>query len=192
MENPNADDIMRTLEKHVPQRIEAESLQRAAVLLPLFKKDDEWHILFTKRSMNLPQHAGEVSFPGGALDEGEKAVDAALRETFEEVGVHQKDVQILGRLNDLFTLTQYRVSPFVGVIPYPYKFSVSEHEIEEVFDVSVSALMDHSACRRGQWMFGGHPYPLFFFEGGKHTIWGVTGKILKQFLEIVFDWKEPS
>lgn len=184
--------IKNILLRRSPQRIENGAFTRAAVLLPLFRKENTWHVLFTKRSENLPTHSGEVSFPGGALDEGENAVDAVLRETEEEVGISPRDMEILGRLDESLTMTQYRVTPFVGIIPYPCEFTVSEYEIEDVFDVSIPDLMDPENFRRRRWTVGGKSFPLYFFEGGKHTIWGLTGRILKQFLELVFEWREPE
>src|SRR5690606_20430146 len=91
-------------------------LRSAAVLLPLIFFQNEWHILFTRRTDKVESHKGQVSFPGGASDNGETTPEqTALRETQEEIGVHPNDVKIIGRLSKMITISKYRVSPIVGV-----------------------------------------------------------------------------
>ena len=102
-------------------------LAPAAVILPLYQKDGEYHILFTKRTEHLEYHKGQVCFPGGGCDEQDKSlVDTALRETFEEIGVRPLDVEILGQLDNMGTVSSsFLITPFVGLIPYPYEFVVN-------------------------------------------------------------------
>jgi 8-oxo-dGTP pyrophosphatase MutT (NUDIX family) len=108
-------------------------LKCAAVLLPLTYYKDEWHILYTRRTDRVESHKGQVSFPGGACDEGETTPEqTALREADEEIGMKPADVKVLGRLSRLITISSFRVSPIVGVIPWPYAFLVAGVEVARV------------------------------------------------------------
>jgi len=187
------DEIKERLNSREPVRINHENLKPAAVLVPLFVKDGEWHLLFTLRTGNVSTHRNEMSFPGGGRESGENSLEAALREAEEEVGLRPEDVDILGRLDDIFTITGFRVSPFVGVIPYPYAFEVCRREIARIVEISLRELTDPRNCRRDDsWKLGDRTYPIYFFHGAGHTVWGATARILKQLLELVFEWEEPQ
>ena len=111
-------------------------LKCAAVLIPLAFSGGEWHVLYTRRTDRVQSHKGQVSFPGGACDDGETTPEqTALRETEEEIGVRREDVTVLGRLSQLITITSYRVTPVVGVIPFPYAFKVAGIEVARVFTI---------------------------------------------------------
>jgi 8-oxo-dGTP pyrophosphatase MutT (NUDIX family) len=115
----------------------------AAVLIPLMWCRGEWLVLFTRRTERVESHKGQVSFPGGACDEGETTPEqTALRETHEEIGVHPKDVRVLGRMKSLITISDYRVTPVVGVIPYPYAFKTAGYEVARVFTIPLLWLAD--------------------------------------------------
>ena len=166
--------------------------QPAAVLMPLFEKESKWYVLLTLRSADLPTHKNQISFPGGRLDQGEDALAAALREAHEEVGIRPEDVEILGRLDEIITITKYRITPFVGIIPYPYPLRVSENEIAEVIELPLETFLDPKICRvDNTWSFEGKSYPVYYFSFGRHIVWGATARILKQFLEVVMGWQEP-
>ena len=99
---------------------EKTQVKCAAVLVPLVWQDDEWHLLYTRRTDKVESHKGQVSFPGGACDEGETTPEqTALREAEEEIGISPKDVKVLGRLANLITITYFRVTPVVGVVKWP-------------------------------------------------------------------------
>jgi 8-oxo-dGTP pyrophosphatase MutT (NUDIX family) len=133
-------------------------------------------------------HKGQISFPGGAYDkEDSDLADTALREAFEEIGVRADDVEILGHLDDQSTYTsKFIITPFVGVIPYPYKFKVSGREVEELIEAPVSALLDPSAYSPETRDDEGKNYPWGNYCYGKHRITGITARILKQLLDLVF------
>src|SRR4030042_3446680 len=123
------DQIGKILNSRERRVIEQPSLARAAVLVPLFKKGEHCHIVFTKRSDNVRYHKGEISFPGGVFDDRDLELQrTALRAAFEEIGLKGSDVQIIGVLDDIITVTQFIVTPFVGLFPSPYPFKVSEIE----------------------------------------------------------------
>ncbi len=169
----------------------------AAVLMPLLYIDEALHILFTKRSQEVEHHKGEISFPGGTLDDNDSSLlDCALRESHEEIGLRPEDTQIIGLLDDFRTVvTHFVVTPFVGRIPYPYPFQVSEYEISELIFIPISSLLDPSNHAKKDKTGGdGRLYHLDYFYYQEHTIWGATGFILKQFLELVYQFNltEPT
>lgn len=161
-------------------------LKKAAVLLPLFKHDDEYYFLLTKRTNQVAHHKGEISFPGGKQDPGENLLHTALREAKEELGIHEKDVIILGDLDDMFTLSSdFLISPFVGLIPYPYPFKINTKEISEIIAIPLSALANPASWHQELRERDGHPQPVYFFQYQGHLIWGATARILKQFIDLI-------
>jgi len=157
----------------------------AAVLIPLMLYRDEWLLLFTRRTDRVESHKGQVSFPGGACDEGETTPEqTALRETDEEIGVNPKDVRVLGRMRSLITISDFRVTPVVGVIPYPYAFKTAGYEVARVFTIPLLWLAD----KNNYWEFyrrnsdrafvAYHPY-----DG--ELLWGATGIMTVNFLKVI-------
>ena len=166
--------------------IQDERLKRAAVLIPLFKKNGEYHILFTRRSDKVEHHKGQISFPGGRTDPGDTDFLAtALREAEEEMGISPEDVRILGELDDICTVTDFCVAPFVGLIPYPYPFKINRDEIEEMIEVPLTVLIDPGKFRREFRGGRGQLWPVYYFQHEHHTIWGATASILKQLLDLL-------
>ena len=158
----------------------------AAVLLPLFLKDGEFHILFTKRTSHLTHHSGEISFPGGVCDPGDRdSADTALREAWEEVGIAPQDVEILGELDDTRSIHNYVVTPVVGVFPSGYLLTVNDTEIERIIEVPLSHFVRPGVFRVEQWQWEGSTRPVYFYRHGDDEIWGLTGRILKQFLDVL-------
>jgi len=185
------DKIREILGGRKKKVISCGGLTPSAVLLPLFRKDGEIHLLFTRRTEGVKNHKGQISFPGGVQDEGDESLQAtALRESLEEIGVKTEEVKILGELDDITTITNYCISPFVGVIPYPYEFVVNKAEIDELIEVPIPALLDPKVfTQENAYIQKGRPYPVYYFNYGDTVIWGATAKIVKQFLELIFGWK---
>jgi 8-oxo-dGTP pyrophosphatase MutT (NUDIX family) len=179
--------IKNILTSRVKNFLQDERLKRSAVLIPLFIKDGEYHILFTKRTEKLKHHKGQISFPGGRLEKKDPTLlAAAMREAQEEMGIAPMDVKILGELDDFCTVSSdFCVSPFVALIPYPYPFRVNPHEIDEVIEIPLSALQDESRVRQEMQVKDGKPFPVYFYQYKNHTIWGATARILKQLLDLV-------
>jgi 8-oxo-dGTP pyrophosphatase MutT (NUDIX family) len=166
--------------------IQDDRLKRAAVLIPVFKKDGAYHLLFTRRTDRVEHHKGQISFPGGRQDpEDADLLATALREAEEEMGLRKEDVRILGELDDICTVSDFCVAPFVGLIPYPYPFRPNPHEIEEMIEVPLASLLDPARSRREFREHGGLTWPVYFYEHGRHTIWGATASILKQLLDLL-------
>ena len=180
------DQIGTILSSRKRRVIEHPPFSHAAVLVPLFKKGDGCHLLFTKRSDQVKHHKGEISFPGGVVDEEDlELINTALREAHEEIGLKQNDVQIIGILDDIVTITEFIVTPIVGLFPYPYPFKVSEVEIAELIEVPLSSLLREKSFSEKEIIRGGQKEVVYAYEYEKHIIWGATARILKQFLDLI-------
>jgi len=181
------DKIRKALYQRRKKTVTDDRLRPSGVLAPLFSKDGEHHILFTKRTEKVEHHKGQISFPGGAYDEEDGTLMVtALRESCEEIGLKSKDIEILGELDDIVTTTRFIISPFVGFIPYPYDFSISRDEIDELIEVPINALLDENICREELVNQEGEFSPVYFYEYNGHVIWGATARILRQLLDLVF------
>ena len=185
-ENDFVDRIRAVLSSRKRRVIEHPPFSHAAVLVPLFRKGEGCHLLFTKRSDQVKHHKGEISFPGGVVDEEDlELINTALREAHEEIGLEKSDVQIVGILDDIVTVTQFIVTPIVGLFPYPYPFKVSEVEIAELIEVPLSSLLDQASFSEREIIRGGQKEVVYAYQYGKHVIWGATARILKQFLDLI-------
>ncbi|MBE0481196.1 MAG: CoA pyrophosphatase [Dehalococcoidia bacterium] len=125
-----------------------DGFRPSAVLIPVYTNRVAHYVVLTKRVEWVFHHKGQVSFPGGAFDEADGLLCVtALREASEEVGIRPEDVRVLGMLDDQATLTSnYIISPFVGAIPYPYKFTVNNNEVDTLIRAPVSLLLDPGSC----------------------------------------------
>ena len=136
--------LRQALSLRKKRRIIDASQVSAAVLLPIYWKQGQYYLLFTKRTEKVKEHKGQISFPGGGYQQEDGTLVAtALRECAEEIGLAASEVEILGELDDVATLTSsYIVSPFVALIPWPYSLKVDRWEIEEIIEVPILALLD--------------------------------------------------
>ncbi len=180
------DQIGKMLSSRKRRVIEHPPFSHAAVLVPLFQKEGDCHLLFTKRSEEVKYHKGEISFPGGMVDEEDKElINTALREADEEIGLKEIDVQVIGVLDDIVTITEFIVTPIVGFFPYPYPFKVSEAEIAELIEVPLASLINENNFSEREIFRGGQGEIVFAYQYGKHIIWGATARILNQFLDLI-------
>jgi 8-oxo-dGTP pyrophosphatase MutT (NUDIX family) len=178
--------VRRALAERTAYTNQDPSLAPAAVLLLFYVKDEQYCILFNKRSETVEHHKGEISFPGGAKDaEDEDFLATALREAEEEMGIRPQDVTTLGQLDDVATRSQYGVKVFVGTIPYPYAFRPSADEIAEVLEVPFEFLASPQNLRHEMRWEHGKQTPGYSYVYGEHLIWGATAKIVHQFVELV-------
>ena len=184
-------DLSR-LSTHTPTTVD-DAGQQAAVLAPVIARGGEAHVLFTRRAEHLGEHPGQMSFPGGSFEPDADTLEAtALREADEEIGLRAPEVSVVDRLDDIRTVTGYTVRPFVGEIP-DRTYDHDEREVAEVVTLPVSALTDpknYESERREHPVYGLHR--IHYFHVGPHTVWGATGVMLTQFLELVTEWQPPA
>ncbi|NVM04651.1 MAG: CoA pyrophosphatase [Candidatus Helarchaeota archaeon] len=194
--NPLFKKIQTILRGHKRFIINDPRLKRSAVLLLLYMKNNAPHGIFTKRTTNLKRHKGEISLPGGGIEEGDKSLlDTAFRETEEEIDLGRSKINILGELDDLFTISGYIITPFVGYFEYPYEFKINFNEVEELIEVPISVFQSTDNFSEENWGYEGDQYPVYYYEynSGKKTyiIWGATGYIMNGFIDLVFNFN-PS
>ena len=181
--------LAERLRNYPRQTIPTENLRPAAVLLPLFERDGKASLLCTIRTEHLEHHSGEISFPGGASDATDADfIDTACRETEEEIGVHRDSIEILGRMDDFYSIHGYHVVPVVGIIPPPETLQIEAAEISAVFEAPVEFFRDPKVHHVEDWKHQGRVHPVDFYRYGTHVIWGLTAAMLRQFLAIT----EPS
>ena len=161
----------------------------AAVLFPFYFKEGQPYLLFTKRTDLVEHHKGQISLPGGRKDEQDlNLLQTALRETKEEIGLNPQDIRILGQTDRFLTNTSYFITPFVGLIPYPYEFTLSTAEIEYLIEVPFLHLLDDKNFEIKRYEKDGIHWVLHYYYFNHEVIWGVTGFLLSNLLSIVFDF----
>ena len=187
-------DLLHQRLEHRPPEARSEWEGRpAAVLVPLYKENSGWYVLFTRRTDTVEYHRGQVSFPGGlieAQDEGPE--QAALREAEEEIGIRAEDVQILGTMASFPTITQFIIRPVVGTIPWPYPLHLNREEVAAAFGVPIVWLADSSNVEIRQWKspISNTTIPIHYFRPYKgEVIWGATARITISLLELL---REPD
>jgi 8-oxo-dGTP pyrophosphatase MutT (NUDIX family) len=160
-------------------------LSRAAVLVPLYANAGDPYVLLTRRRANLRRHAGQVSFPGGRIEPGEEPREAALREAQEEIGLDPARVELIGRLDETLVLaTGFRLTPWVGVVPYPYPYLAHPGEVEAILEVPIASLARPGAHRTEEVEAYGERHLVHFYDLPAVTIWGATARILDQLITL--------
>ena len=166
-------------------KLESEHWMDAAVLVLQHEIEGEAQLLFTQRTEEVLHHKGQICFPGGMVDEGDRSLwDTALRETREEIGVDPSRITRLKELSVQYTPTGFRVTPFVATIEVPQVWSPNPYEIASIFSVPISHLKDPSHFKLLKKEYQGESYIDPHFTFGQHIIWGITGRILSEYLGI--------
>ena len=164
------------------QGIDAEraaARRRASVLVPIVTRHGELTMLFTRRTAHLRNHSGQIAFPGGGAEPGDASAEAtALRETHEEIGLDPARVEVLGRLSDYHTRTDYRVTPVVGLVAPPFELRLDAHEVDAAFEVPLAFLLDPANHLRHQREFQGRTVPFYAIAYRDYYIWGATAGML--------------
>lgn len=175
------------LSKRKKEKIIVEGRVPSAVLIPLYKEGGKWHIVFIKRSFWVPTHQGQIAFPGGSRHIDDKTLlETALRESWEEIGLRPEDVNILGELDDQLTTTSnFILTPFVGIIPWPYNFTLCKAEVDDLFTAPIHALMEKPRVKPEMEILNGKEVPSFAYYYKGKRIWGATARVLKKFFEII-------
>ena len=151
------------------------TLKPAGVLVPLIERDAKLSVLLTQRSAELKHHAGQISFPGGRVEDHDADVAAtALRETYEEVGIPAHHVSVIGYLETMPTITGYAVTPIVGMVSGDVELVIDKTEVEFAFEVPLSFLLDTANDVRSEWDAGDRLVPMVEFHWEGQRIWGAT------------------
>jgi 8-oxo-dGTP pyrophosphatase MutT (NUDIX family) len=162
------------------------ALRPAAVLVPLIDRAEGMSVLLTQRTPHLSAHAGQISFPGGRIEESDAdAVEAALRETEEEVGLTRDHVRVIGRLDTYVTGTGFEITPVVGVVKVPFPLAIDPFEVSEVFEVPLSFVVDPSNHQRMTRDFEQRTRIFFVLLFENRNIWGATAGMLVNLAEVL-------
>lgn len=167
-----------------------ENVRPSAVLVGLFESSNGVEAILTRRSQNLTNHRGEISFPGGRLDAGESVLQAALRETQEEIGLSPEDVEVVGELNSMATVvSNSHIVPIVGRYRIQPKLHAVNSEVDRVFSVPLSELVRTDTYSQEHWIFDDREFQINFFYLNDETIWGATARILFQVMMLAVKYK---
>ncbi|MDH3745280.1 MAG: CoA pyrophosphatase [Acidobacteriota bacterium] len=175
--------LRERLANPAPLRLTPGEARQAAVLVPLFVDAGELWTLLTKRSEEMPQHKGQVAFPGGGQEMGEDPWAAALRESREELGLDPMGVMRLGQLDEAATPSGYHIVPCVGAIPHSVELDVNESEIAEVFPVPLTAFAQPRIVEERVVKVDGRESSIRIYHVGRHQVWGLTARIVQNLLE---------
>ncbi|MEI4768755.1 CoA pyrophosphatase [Psychrobacillus sp. FJAT-51614] len=199
------DKIKNDLKQRQPLFIGEDTARRYAVLIPLVQVEDEWHVLFEVRSMTMRSQPGDISFPGGRIDPTDASpVDAAIRETHEELGVDPTSISVLGPMSVFIPSSSFIVYPFVATID-EQTYSINKQEVEETFTIPVKWLLNHEPyvhyvpvqpmppadfpyhriANGNQYQWRARKIEEWFYDYDNYTIWGLTARILKHFIETI-------
>jgi 8-oxo-dGTP pyrophosphatase MutT (NUDIX family) len=164
------------------------ALRPAAVLVPLVDHPQGMTVLLTQRTAHLSAHAGQISFPGGRIEEADPdAIAAALRETEEEVGLPRERVSVVGRLDTYVTGTGFEITPIVGIVAPPFPISIDPFEVAEAFEVPLAFILDRRNHQRIERDIGAHSRSYYVLPYDGRNIWGATAGILVNLAEVLAD-----
>ena len=180
--------LSAVLKSRTPELVAGDGYKPAGVLIPVQERPDDDYLVLTQRGEELPTHKGQIAFPGGRVHVSDKDIfQTALREAHEEIGIDPRQVEVLGRLDEFTAGYGLVVTPVVGLIPAHCEFRMDPRETTAVAAVPIQTLL-----ARGNFVVdeglspGGHPSYHFYVNGW--DVWGVTARILVQFLDLVYDF----
>ena len=197
--------IRNKFENYKPYINGFENMKRASILVPIVKIEDSYYILFEVRSKNLRTQPNEISFPGGKIENGENPVDAAIRETCEELGTYENNIEIISQLDLLITHMNLIVHPYVGILDSIDDLDINKDEVDHTFLVPISYLLENKPTyynnklevipdekfpydiipNKENYKFPKSNYPVLFYEYKDYVIWGLTARILENFLKVL-------
>lgn len=170
---------MQSFNEHNLDDLNATDLRPAGVLIPVFLKNGELNVIFTKRSNNVQHHKGQICFPGGSREtHDENLWQTATRETEEELGIDRNTIYHVGKLPSLITPTRFRITPYIGFITSEFDLKPCPVEVDSVFAAPLTHFLDHINLRFEKRVYAGKEFDVPFFRYKSHEIWGATGSIL--------------
>ncbi len=161
-------------------------LNDAAVLIPLIRQAEAWHLLYIRRAEHEDDHhSGQVAFAGGKYERHDESLHAtALREAQEEIGLDPRDVEILGELGHHYSISRFKIKPVVAHIPWPYPLSLDKNEVARAFTIPLSWLADERNYRMQQRRFYQYEVPVVYYaEYETEMLWGATARMTLSLLE---------
>lgn len=180
-------ELKQLLDKRQKFYIDDADRIPSAVLIPIYQNNGIYHIVFIKRTETVKAHKGQISFPGGAREkEDDSLLDTALRESYEEIGLAIKDVEILGEMDDEITTTSnFIVTPYIGLISWPYKFVKNTDEVDDILNVPIPALLEKGCLQPDTETLNGQKVDSYAYHYRGRVIWGATARILYKFMDII-------
>ena len=198
-------DIKDKFKNYKPYINGYKNMKRAAVLIPLVKKDNSYSILFELRSKTMKRQPGEISFPGGIIENNESPKEACLRETLEKIGIKEEDIDIISPLDVYVSHANLIIHPYLGLIKNTDNLNLNESEVDHVFLVPLNYLLDYDVTcytndvkvipkddfpynkipNKENYKFAQGDYPVWFYEYKNYVIWGITARILENFLDFI-------
>ena len=198
MNQMDLDYIEKTLAEYEPARRRGDAdlnpgmkpmrdpLTPASVLVPLVIREEGLNLMLTLRTAHLNDHAGQVSFPGGRVEDDDRdVVDTALRETEEEVGLDRQNIRTLGQLDPYITRTGFHVTPIVGIVQPPFDLQPDSFEVEEVFEVPFSFFMDRGNHEKREYNFESKKRFFYAMPYDNYYIWGATAGMIVNLVDIL-------
>jgi len=178
--------IQQKLSLHQSASLSHAELRQACVMVPVIIKEDQLHLLLTKRTDTVEHHKGQISFPGGMVDDCDESSNAtALREVEEEIGIPASAITILGRLDDIHIPSGFVVTPIVGYIESLSELKTSPDEVAEVLLIPLEKFFDLSLRRTEMRELKGVVRQVYLYDVWKEPVWGATAFIIKQFVDII-------
>jgi len=163
-----------------------ETSVKAGVMILLYRRQTAWHLVLIRRPSTVLHHKDQISFPGGQIEPGEDFIQAALRETREEIGVPSERLRILGELTPLYIPpSNFCIYPVVAAADGPLSFTPQEEEVAEVIEVPLDHLLDPDTAHEETRTIRGETVSVPFYAHGGHKIWGATAMVLAEFLDVV-------
>lgn len=199
--------IKNKFENYKPYINGFENMKRASILVPIVKKDNSYYILFEVRSKNLRTQPSEISFPGGKIENGETPLEAAIRETCEEIGTSKDNIEVISQLDLLITHMNLIVHPYVGILNSIENLNINSDEVDHTFLVPITYLLENKPTyyknklevipddefpyeiipNKENYKFQESNYPVIFYKYNNYVIWGITARILENFLKVLND-----
>lgn len=174
--------IKELLKNHSPRKIEKPDFRKSAVMMLIMNKNNEACVLVTKRTLSVSSHKGQMSLPGGRYEESDgNLLATALRETHEEVGIPQSDIEVLGQFDEFLSIAGYHVESFIGAVKYPYQYTINRHEIDDYVEVPLSIFTEKRYDKIQQVEYEGRKLNIYYYFYNGFEIWGLTARILTDF-----------